>query len=193
MLIGYARVSTDDQKLDLQKDALLKVGCEKIFDDHMSGAKAERPGLTKALDMCRDGDTLVIWRLDRLGRSIKNLIELAEVLDKRGIGLMSCQESIDTNTSGGKLLFHMFGALAEFERNLLIELTNAGLVAARARGKTGGRPKALDANKRALAVKLYEEKNHTINQICSIMHVGRTTLYKYLDLNVSNNLKDVEK
>jgi DNA invertase Pin-like site-specific DNA recombinase len=193
MLIGYARVSTDDQKLDLQKDALLKVGCEKIFDDHMSGAKAERPGLTKALDMCRDGDTLVIWRLDRLGRSIKNLIELAEVLDKRGIGLMSCQESIDTNTSGGKLLFHMFGALAEFERNLLIERTNAGLVAARARGKTGGRPKALDANKRALAVKLYEEKNHTINQICSIMHVGRTTLYKYLDLNVSNNLKDVQK
>ncbi len=193
MLIGYARVSTDDQKLDLQKDALLKVGCEKIFDDHMSGAKAERPGLTKALDMCRGGDTLVIWRLDRLGRSIKNLIELAEVLDKRGIGLMSCQESIDTNTSGGKLLFHMFGALAEFERNLLIERTNAGLVAARARGKTGGRPKALDANKRALAVKLYEEKNHSIKQICSIMHVGRTTLYKYLDLNVSNNLKDVQK
>jgi DNA invertase Pin-like site-specific DNA recombinase len=180
MLIGYARVSTDDQKLDLQVDALNKAGCEKIFDDHVSGAKAERPGLTQALDVCRDGDTLVVWRLDRLGRSIKNLIELAEVLEKRGIGLKSCQESIDTNTSGGRLLFHMFGALAEFERNLLRERTKAGLTAARARGRTGGRPKALDSKKRDLAISLYEGKQHSIKDICDMMGIGKTTLYNYL-------------
>lgn len=180
MLIGYARVSTDDQKLDLQMDALKKVGCEQIFDDYMSGAKAERPGLTKALEICREGDTLVVWRLDRLGRSIKNLIDLAEILDSRGIGLKSCQEAIDTNTSGGKLIFHMFGALAEFERNLLKERTKAGLESARARGRTGGRPKALDSKKRDLAISLYDGKQHSIKDICDIMGIGKTTLYKYI-------------
>ena len=181
MLIGYARVSTDDQKLDLQMDALKKVGCEKIFDDYMSGTKAERPGLTKALEMCREGDTLVVWRLDRLGRSIKNLIDLAEILEKRGIGLKSCQEAIDTNTSGGKLIFHMFGALAEFERNLLKERTKAGLEAARARGRTGGRPKALDQKKRQLTIDLYQSRKHSVKEICEMMGIGKTTLYKYLD------------
>lgn len=181
MLIGYARVSTDDQKLDLQMDALKKVGCEKIFDDYMSGAKAERPGLTKALEICREGDTLVVWRLDRLGRSIKNLIDLAEILEKQGIGLKSCQESIDTNTSGGKLIFHMFGALAEFERNLLRERTKAGLDAARARGRTGGRPKVLDEKKRQLTIDLYQGRKHSIKEICEMMGIGKTTLYTYLD------------
>jgi DNA invertase Pin-like site-specific DNA recombinase len=181
MLIGYARVSTDDQKLDLQIDALKLAGCEKIFDDYMSGVKAERPGLTKALEMCRAGDTLVVWRLDRLGRSLKNLIELAEGLKQREIGLRSLQEAIDTTTSGGQLIFHMFGALAEFERNLLRERTKAGLNAARARGRTGGRPKALDAKKRELTQKLYAEKQHSIGEICSMMGIGKTTLYKYLD------------
>ena len=180
MLIGYARVSTDDQKLDLQLDALNKSGCEKIYDDYMSGAKAERPGLTKALDQCRSGDTLVVWRLDRLGRSIKNLIDLAELLEKKGVGLKSCQEAIDTNTSGGKLIFHMFGALAEFERNLLRERTRAGLDAARARGRTGGRPKALDLKARTLALSLYDNKQHTIKDICEMMQIGKTTLYSYL-------------
>ena len=180
MLIGYARVSTDDQKLDLQLDALIKSGCEKIYDDYMSGAKAERPGLTKALDQCRSGDTLVVWRLDRLGRSIKNLIDLAELLEKKGVGLKSCQEAIDTNTSGGKLIFHMFGALAEFERNLLRERTRAGLDAARARGRTGGRPKALDLKARTLALSLYDNKQHTIKDICEMMQIGKTTLYSYL-------------
>ncbi|WP_373543913.1 recombinase family protein [Chamaesiphon sp.] len=180
MLIGYARVSTEDQNLDLQIDALLKIGCEKIFDDRMSGAKAERPGLTKALEMCRKGDTLVVWRLDRLGRSLKDLISLAETLKERGIGLKSIQESIDTTTSGGQLIFHMFGALAEFERNLIRERVNAGLVAARARGRTGGRPKALDSKKRDLAISLYEGKQHSIKDICDIMGIGKTTLYKYI-------------
>lgn len=180
LLIGYARVSTDDQKLDLQLDALNKAGCEKIYDDYMSGAKAERPGLTKALDQCRSGDTLVVWRLDRLGRSIKNLIDLAELLEQRGIGLKSCQEAIDTNTSGGKLIFHMFGALAEFERNLLRERTRAGLDAARARGRTGGRPKVLDLKARNLAISLYDSKAHSIKDICSMMKIGKTTLYSYL-------------
>ena len=181
MLIGYARVSTEDQNLDLQKDALLTIGCEKIFDDRMSGAKAERPGLTKALEICRKDDTLVVWRLDRLGRSLKDLISLAETLKERGIGLKSIQESIDTTTSGGQLIFHMFGALAEFERNLIRERVNAGLVAARARGKVGGRPKALDEKKRQVTIDLYRANKHSIGEICQMMGIGKTTLYKYLD------------
>ncbi len=142
MLIGYARVSTDDQNLALQEDALKKAGCKKIFSDKMSGAKSNRLGLQEALTYLRDGeDTLVVWRLDRLGRSLKNLIEMMTLLENRSIGFQSLQESINTMTSGGKLIFHIFGALAEFERNLIQERTKAGLAAARARGKKGGRPK----------------------------------------------------
>ena len=161
MLIGYARVSTDDQKLNLQQDALHTAGCEKIFEDYLSGARATRPGLTSALEMARSGDTLVVWRLDRLGRSLKDLIQLTETLKQKSIGLQSLQESIDTTTSSGQLIFHLFGALAEFERNLIRERTNAGLTAARARGRLGGRPKALDSNKRQLAVKLYNDREHS--------------------------------
>ena len=180
MLIGYARVSTDDQKLNLQQDALHTAGCEKIFEDYLSGARATRPGLTSALEMARSGDTLVVWRLDRLGRSLKDLIQLTETLKQRSIGLQSLQESINTTTSSGQLIFHLFGALAEFERNLIRERTNAGLTAARARGRLGGRPKALDLNKRQLAVKLYNDREHSIDEICQMMGISRPTLYNYV-------------
>lgn len=183
MRIGYARVSRDDQNLDLQRDALLAAGCEKILNDQMSGAKADRPGLSMALEIARAGDVIVVWRLDRLGRSLKNLIEIMGLLDSRQIGLVSLQESMDTTTSGGRLLFHMFGALAEFERNLLRERTQAGLASARARGRTGGAPIALDKDKRKLAVKAYLDKELTIAQICKIFGISRPTLYKYVDMD----------
>lgn len=159
MLIGYARISTDDQNLDLQRDALGNAGCQKIFTDQISGAKADRPGLRQALEYARAEDTLVIWRLDRLSRSLKDLISMAALLESRNIGLKSLQEAIDTSSSSGKLIFHIFGALAEFERNLIRERTQAGLQAARARGRLGGRPKALSKEKQTLAIKLYDEKN----------------------------------
>ncbi len=181
MLIGYARVSTDDQNLDLQKDALTSAGCERIMEDKISGAKAERPGLKAAIDYARKGDVLVVWRLDRLGRSLRDLIELVSMLSSRGIGLKSLHESIDTSSSSGKLIFHIFAALAEFERNLIRERTCAGLSAARARGKKGGRPKTLNSDKRKLAVKLYDEKQHSVGQICKMMGISKPTLYKYIE------------
>lgn len=184
MLIGYARVSTDDQNLDLQKDALAQAGCERILEDRLSGAKADRPGLKAALDYARSGDVLVVWRLDRLSRSLKDLIEMVALLDERSIGLRSLQESIDTSSSSGKLIFHIFGALAEFERNLIRERTYAGLQAARSRGRKGGRPKSLDADKRKLAVRLYDEKQHSINQICRMMGISKPTLYKYIEAEI---------
>ncbi|MEM7117916.1 MAG: recombinase family protein [Chloroflexota bacterium] len=181
MLIGYARVSTDDQNLNLQKDALQKAGCERIFEDRKSGAKATRPGLALALDYVRAGDVLVVWRLDRLGRSLKDLIEMVNALEAQEVGLKSLHESLDTSSSTGKLIFHIFGALAEFERNLIRERTQAGLQAARTRGRTGGRPKSLTADKRALAVKLYDEREHTVAKICQMMGISKPTLYKYVD------------
>lgn len=187
MLIGYARVSTDDQDFALQEDALKNVGCKKIYYDKMSGAKSERPGLREALDYLRDGeDCLVVWRLYRLGRSLKNLIEMMNRLEERGIGFQSLQESIDTTTSGGKLIFHIFGALAEFERNLIRERTKAGLAAARARGKKGGRRKALDEEKTRRLYKLYDEANadgsrkYAIKEICEMLGISRSSLYRYL-------------
>ncbi|PUA41271.1 transposon DNA-invertase [Pseudomonas protegens] len=182
MLIGYARVSTDDQLLDLQRDALATAGCERVFEDTASGAKAERIGLTALLATLRlrRGDTVVIWRLDRLGRSLKDLIRLVEQLDAAGVGLRSLQESIDTASIGGRLVFHLFGALAEFERNLIRERTQAGLSAARARGRKGGRKKRLDPAKQELALRLYHERQHTVAEICRMMGIGRSTLYNYL-------------
>lgn len=180
MLIGYARISTDDQNLNLQMDALQLAGCEKIYSDRISGAKAARPGLSLALEVARTGDVLVVWRLDRLGRSLKDLIETMETLGQRGIGLSSLQESITTTNNSGRLIFHLFGALAEFERNLISERTTAGLIAARKRGHRGGRPKALDPAKRQLAVKLYTEKQHTIIEICKLMGISKPTLYNYI-------------
>src|ERR687896_1060472 len=158
-LIGYARVSTTEQHLHLQQDALTTAGCLKIFTDTISGAKSERKGLSEALDFIRAGDTLVVWRLDRLGRSLKDLIERITDLHSRNIGFKSLTENIDTTTSGGKILFHIFGALAEFERDLIKERTRAGLTAARARGKKGGRPKALTASEIQELRELYSNQN----------------------------------
>jgi len=180
MLIGYARVSTHDQNLDLQKDALEKAGCKKIYVEQMSGSSRIRPELEKTLEMLRNGDTLVVWRLDRLGRSLKHLIELISKLEQREIGFKSLMESMDTTTSGGKLIFHIFGALAEFEHNLIKERTSAGLAAARARGRNGGRPLKLDEKKRELAIKLYNERERSIKEICQIMGVSKPTLYSYI-------------
>src|SRR5213080_637709 len=183
MLIGYARVSTQDQTLNLQKDALKKLGCNKIFTDTASGAKAERKGLEEALEYVREGDTLVVWRLDRLGRSLKHLIETITELNNRKIGFKSIQESIDTTTSGGKLIFHVFGALAEFERDIIRERTQAGLAAARARGRMGGRPKKLGTpTKVAMARALYDDHSHSIADICKSLGISRATLYRYLDV-----------
>jgi len=181
VLIGYARVSTDDQNLNLQRDALNQAGCDQIFEDRLSGAKAERPGLHEALRYARSGDTLVVWRLDRLSRSLKDLIEMVTLLESDSVGLKSLKEAIDTTSSSGKLIFHIFGALAEFERNLIRERTQAGLQAARARGRKGGRPKALNTDKQALAVQLYDEKTHTVEQICQMMGISKPTLYKYIE------------
>src|SRR6059058_4990746 len=183
MLIGYARVSTQDQTLNLQKDALEKIGCKKIFTDTASGAKAERHGLDAAISYVREGDTLVVWRLDRLGRSLKHLIETITNLNNRKIGFKSIQENIDTTTSGGKLVFHIFGALAEFERDIIKERTQAGLQAAIARGRKGGRPKAKALNtpkKIILAQSLYNDKNNTIDEICKTLNISRATLYRYI-------------
>ncbi len=180
MLIGYARVSTLEQNLDLQQDALKQTGCEKIIVDKLSGALADRPGLTKIKELLRKGDTLVVWRLDRLGRSLKDLIEWMNYLDKEGVALKSLQESIDTSTATGKLVFHLFGALSEFERNLIRERTQAGLVAARARGRKGGRPPRLDKDKRELVIALYEEKKLPVKKICEMMNITKPTLYSYV-------------
>lgn len=181
MLIGYSRVSTDDQNLDLQKDALTKAGCEKFFDDQISGGKLERPGLEAAIEYAREGDVIIVWRLDRLSRSLKDLITLVARFEENKIGLKSLNEAIDTSSSSGKLIFHIFGALAEFERNLIRERTHAGLVAARARGRKGGRPKKLNGTKLQLALDLYNAKNHSIEQICDIASISKPTLYKYIN------------
>jgi DNA invertase Pin-like site-specific DNA recombinase len=180
--IGYARVSTQDQHLHLQQDALNKAGCIKIFTDTASGAKHERPGLGEALNYVREGDILVVWKLDRLGRSLKDLIERITELHTRNIGFKSLTENIDTTTSGGKLIFHIFGALAEFERDVIRERTNAGLIAARTRGKMGGRPKSpLSEEKRLqLAKQMYENQNISVYEICKSLHIPRSTFYKYV-------------
>jgi DNA invertase Pin-like site-specific DNA recombinase len=184
MLVGYARISTTDQTLSLQQDALGRAGCERIFTDTASGAKADRPGLEEAVEYVRSGDTLIVWKLDRLGRSLPHLIETVKQLEQRGIGFRSLTEQIDTTTSGGTLIFHVFGALAEFERNLIRERTMAGLASARARGRNGGHPRAAglnDAKKVALAQRLYEDKTNTIVDICQTLRVSRATLYRYLN------------
>ena len=181
MFIGYARVSTDEQNLDLQRDALQKAGCEQIYTDRVSGTKAERKGLTEALSHLRKGDTLVVWRLDRLGRSLRHLIDTVTDLQERGIGFKSLQESIDTTTSGGKLVFHIFGALAEFEREIIRERTKAGLTAARARGKSGGRPKALTEKQVQMLRQLAADKDRSVEEICQTLGIGRTTYYRYVN------------
>jgi len=180
MLIGYARISTHDQTLALQQDALEKVGCEKIFTDRVSGTKAQRIGLTEGLSHLREGDTLVVWRLDRLGRSLRHLIDTITELNARGVGFKSLTENIDTTTSGGKLVFHIFGALAEFEREIIRERTQAGLASARSRGKVGGRPKALSARQVQILRNMAADPSLTVSDICKTLGIGRTTFYRYM-------------
>ena len=190
MLIGYARVSTVDQDNSLQLDALKKAGCKKVFTDKISGSVAERPGLNQLRDHLRNGDTLVIWRLDRLGRSLKDLLIWSSYLEREGIALKSLQESIDTSSSTGKLVFHIFGALAEFEKSLIQERTRAGLASARARGRFGGRPSALPYDKRQVAIDLYNDKKFTVGKICEMMGISKPTLYKYIRNNKTTTNKE---
>src|SRR5919202_3395490 len=172
MLIGYARVSTDEQNLDLQLSALKAAGCEQIYTDKVSGTKATRPGLEEAFSHLRSGDTFVVWRLDRLGRSLRHLIDTVTDLQSKGIEFKSITESIDTTTSGGKLVFHIFGALAEFEREIIRERTKAGLSAARARGKNGGPKHKLTAKQVAIARQLWA--SHTpVKEICQHLGISR--------------------
>jgi DNA invertase Pin-like site-specific DNA recombinase len=172
-------VSTLDQSLDLQKDALQQAGCKQVFEDRRSGAKGEREGLQQALASLREGDTLVVWKLDRLGRSLKHLVETVHTLEEQGVGFKSLQENLDTTSSGGKLIFHLFAALAEFERDIIRERTQAGLSAARARGRQGGRPKGRDAIKRAAARALSQDKSRSVTEICKMLGISRTSFYRY--------------
>jgi DNA invertase Pin-like site-specific DNA recombinase len=180
MRIGYARVSTLDQNLDLQEDALKAAGCEKIYTDKAGGTRAERPGLERALADLRAGDRLVVWKLDRLGRSLRHLIETVTALRDRGVGFQSVQEAIDTTTSGGKLIFHVFGALAEFERDIIRERTLAGLAAARVRGRKGGRPRNLDDKRKRHAATLHGDPTNSVQDICRSLGIPKATLYRYL-------------
>ena len=183
MLIGYARVSTTDQTLALQQDALRAAGCEQLYTDTASGSLTDRPGLAEALSHLRAGDTLVVWRLDRLGRSLAHLIDTIKVLQGRGIHFKSLQEQLDTGTSGGKLVFHVFGALAEFERDLIRERTKAGLAAARARGTVGGRPRSLSSRKIAQLRTLAADKRNSVAEIGQTLGISRATFYRYVKLD----------
>jgi DNA invertase Pin-like site-specific DNA recombinase len=180
MLVGYARVSTRDQNYELQLDALEAAGCSKIFEEKLSGAQRDRPELKAALDYVRSGDALVVWKLDRLARSLKQLIETVEMLSEHKIGFRSLTENIDTTSSGGRLIFHIFGALAEFERSIIRERTTAGLVAARARGRVGGRPPALSENDLRVAQTLLKDGQLTVAEIAERLRVAPSTLYKHL-------------
>ena len=179
--IGYARISTTAQNKDLQIDALKKAGCEKIFEDEVTGSKTEREGLDAALAFLRPGDIFVVWKLDRAGRSLRHLIDILNNLQSKDIEFASLTEQIDTTTAGGKLIFHIMGALAEFERNLIRERTNAGLSAARARGRLGGRPRKLKNGKAALARRLHADHSQSIDEICETLNISRSTLYRYVN------------
>ena len=180
MKVGYARVSTVDQHLRMQEDAIRKSGCEEVYTDVISVVKSPRPGLDKVLNFLREGDTLVVWKLDRLGRSIQHLIQTVNDLQNKKISFKSLQENIDTETSGGKLIFHIFSALAEFERELIQERTQAGLKAARARGKMGGRPPLLDSRQINRMIEMYDEEKNTVAEICKIYNISRPSFYNYL-------------
>ncbi len=180
MFVGYARVSLPAQHLALQTDALQRVGCERLYTDTVSGGQAERPGLRTALEVLRAGDTFVVWKLDRLGRSLSHLVETIQDLHQQGIHFKSLQENIDTTSGAGKLVFHLFAALAEFERDLIRERTRAGLAAARERGKLGGRPKALRPHQAARVRALYNARELSVPEICVLFGIGKTTVYRYL-------------
>jgi DNA invertase Pin-like site-specific DNA recombinase len=178
MLVGYARVSTIDQNLDLQIDALRAAGCERIFSDRTSGARADRPGLHEALAFARDGDLLVVWKLDRLSRSLSHLVETVQELERRGTGFRSLTEGLDTSNSGGKAIFPLFAAIASVERTLLQERTRAGLAAAKLRGRIGGRPRLLTAEKMAAAMKLLGAGTAP-REVATILGVSIPTLYRH--------------
>jgi DNA invertase Pin-like site-specific DNA recombinase len=180
--IGYARVSTGLQNLNLQEDQLNQYGCEKIFSDHISGSKSKRPGLDKAIEFARAGDTIVVWRLDRLGRNMEDLITLVNELNNRGVSFHSLEENItmDKSSSTGQFLFHLFAAFAEFERNLILERSSAGRIAARARGRYGGRPEKLN-NKDLKLLKTLYDNGTPIKTIAEQWQVSRTTIYRYLN------------
>ena len=189
MKIGYARVSTADQNLEIQTDALKEAGCKKIYSDRgVSGAKAERPELEKALDQIRKRDTLVIWKLDRLGRSLSDLLSIVEYLKERGAHFLSIQDGFDTSTASGKMVFSVIGAMAEYERNLIRERTMAGLKAARARGRMGGRPKVLDKSQVKVAIALAEAGKLTIKEICEQVGCSRSTYYRQVASQMKENL-----
>ncbi|MDD4976212.1 MAG: recombinase family protein [Bacteriovorax sp.] len=180
MIIGYARISTSDQNFALQLDALKKAGCEKVFKETVSGDKSEKKELEEALKRLRKGDTLVVWRLDRLGRSLRALIELANGLKEEGIYFQSLMDSIDTSTAIGQFFFHVTGSFAELERNLIIERTMAGLEAARKRGRKGGRPKAIDNKTFHTALKMHRSEDFSVNEICLRLKINRRSFYRYL-------------
>jgi DNA invertase Pin-like site-specific DNA recombinase len=179
-LLGYARISTSEQSADLQLDALDSAGCIRVFTDQASGQLDKRPELDRLLDQLRPGDTLVVWKLDRLGRSLRHLIDTIRSLEERGVGFKSLQESIDTTTPGGRLLFHVLGSLAEFEADLIRERTNAGLAAARARGRKGGRPPKMTPEKLEVARSMYGSGKHSVAAIAATVGVSRATLYRTL-------------
>jgi DNA invertase Pin-like site-specific DNA recombinase len=178
--VGYVRVSKREQNPDLQRRELEAAGCEKIFEEKISSREQTRPQLEAAMDYCREGDVLVVWKLDRLGRSLKELIGLVNALKDRGVGFRSLRESLDTTTPGGKLVFHVFASIAEFERDVIRERTMAGLEAARARGRKGGRKPVMDAKKIALASRLLRDRETPIAEVCEAVGVSRATLYRYL-------------
>lgn len=180
-LIGYARVSTQEQNADMQDDDLRKAGCEKVFKDKASGMATDRPQLTAALEYVREGDVLVVWRLDRLGRSLKHLVNVVTDLQEQGVGFRSLHESIDTTTPAGKLIFHVFAALAEFERELIRERTMSGLAAARARGRMGGRKPSLSPKQIQLARQMYAEGDTKVAEIAKVLGVSRATIYRHLE------------
>jgi DNA invertase Pin-like site-specific DNA recombinase len=178
MKIGYARVSTTNQSLNPQTDPLSEAGCEKLFTDVASGARTQRPGLDKAISFCRKGDILIVWKLDRMGRSMSHLIEMIQELEKKGVGFQSLTEKIDTTNAEGRLIFHLFGALAEFERDLIRERVQAGLKSVRTRGRNGGRPGVSEETK-AMAKTLLADKSLSIKQICDRLGIAKSTLYKH--------------
>ncbi|GAA2746267.1 recombinase family protein [Terrabacter aerolatus] len=179
-LLGYARVSTLEQDAALQRDALHAAGCQRIITDKASGKLEHRPALDAMLDQLRPGDTVVVWRLDRLGRSLRHLIDTVQALEARGVAFRGLTESIDTSTPGGKVIFHVFGALAEFERDLIRERTMAGLAAARARGRNGGRPTVWTPEKLRVARSMYDSREHDIASIARVIGVSRASVYRAL-------------
>jgi DNA invertase Pin-like site-specific DNA recombinase len=189
MIIGYARISTADQNFHLQLDALNKAGCERIFKETVSGTLPDKIELKEVLGQLRKGDTLIVWRLDRLGRTLKSLIELVNHLKEQGVYFKSIMDAIDTSTPIGQFFFHITGSFAELERNLIHERTIAGLRAARERGRKGGRPKAIDDKTFNTAIKMYNSRNFSVQEICSRLKINRRSFYRYMQaLGNSENL-----